>query len=218
MGLTYRPPCAKGALPEGRWGIVRQAGGTIPPSRFACHLPLHKGGFIRPTHFRQMPVGTAIGRPRADVVIGPYARPTGALFSRPFALKARGKGDHRRWWKGHLTSLVKDKERKNSHTLPALASPTPPSLSPREGSVRRRHPHADRQGCRSLRVFDGRIASLHTAKKRPPIGWSFLIYRTMQVYSSASSISSYLGTSYSRMMWPPTSRAAWQTVSTMRAP
>ena len=33
-----------------------------------------KGGF-HPTgapRFRQMPVGTAIGRPRADVVIGPY--------------------------------------------------------------------------------------------------------------------------------------------------
>ena len=109
-----------------------------------------------PLPFRQTGVGTAIGRPRADVVIGPYGGPTEALFSRPFALKARGKGDHRRWWKGHLTSLVKDKERKNSHTLPALASPTPPSLSPREGSVRRRRPHADRQGCRSLRSSDGK--------------------------------------------------------------
>ena len=77
---------------------------------------------------------------------GPYGCLTGALFSRPFALKARGKGDHRRWWKGHLTSLVKDKERKNSHTLPALASPTPPSLSPREGSVRRKNGTSDRRG------------------------------------------------------------------------
>ena len=84
-------------------------------------------------------VGTRSARPRtADD--RPYTRPTGALFSRPFALKARGKGDHRRWWKGHLTSLVKDKERKNSHTLPALASPTPPSLSPREGSTMSRKP------------------------------------------------------------------------------
>ena len=66
-----RPPCVKGALPEGRWGIVRQAGGTIPPSRFACHLPLHKGGFIRT-------VGDA----------GPYGCVTGACdppsYARPF--------------------------------------------------------------------------------------------------------------------------------------
>ena len=77
---------------------------------------------------------------------GPYGCLTEALFSRPFALKARGKGDHRRWWKGHLTSPVKAKERKNSHTLPALASPTPPSLSPREGSVRRWRPHCGPPG------------------------------------------------------------------------
>ena len=77
---------------------------------------------------------------------GPYGCLTEALFSRPFALKARGKGDHRRWWKGHLTSPVKDKERKNSHTLPALASPTPPSLSPREGSGRRRPHHCGPSG------------------------------------------------------------------------
>ena len=52
-----RPPCAKGALPEGRWGIV-QAGveDTIPPSRFACHLPLHKGGFCG----RPMAVSTPV--------------------------------------------------------------------------------------------------------------------------------------------------------------
>ena len=62
-----RPPCVKGALPEGRWGIVRQAGGYNP-----------------------------------------------------------------------------------SVTCGAT------SLYTREASVRRRHPHADRRGCRPLRWSDGK--------------------------------------------------------------
>ncbi len=80
---------------------------------------------------------------------------TEVLSSRPFALKARGKGDHRRWGKGPLPSPGKDKERKNSHTLPALALPTPPSLSPREGSGRRRPHHCGPSGTPVPTVLDG---------------------------------------------------------------
>ena len=37
------PLVQRGLCPKGGGGLYRQAGGTIPPSRFACHLPLHKG-------------------------------------------------------------------------------------------------------------------------------------------------------------------------------
>ena len=80
---------------------------------FLCKTPMHPiwpflfipksnkaAGCFSAARPGQMPVGDADHCvPRADVVIGPYGRLTEALFSRPFALKARGKGDHRRWWK-----------------------------------------------------------------------------------------------------------------------
>ena len=68
--------------------MYRQAGGTIPPSP-AVPPPFTQGRLIAdaqcaslhgvrpyPLPFRQTGVGTAIGRPRADVVIGPYGGPT----------------------------------------------------------------------------------------------------------------------------------------------
>ena len=44
----HRLPCAKGAVALATEGLFSNAVEifTIPPSRFACHLPLHKGGFL----------------------------------------------------------------------------------------------------------------------------------------------------------------------------
>ena len=47
--FVERPLCVKGAVSEADWGIVKKDVVTIPPSRIARHLPLHKGGL--PTQF-----------------------------------------------------------------------------------------------------------------------------------------------------------------------
>ena len=52
---NQRLPCVKGADAEGGWGIVlrKTFAFTIPPSCFASHLPLHKGGFLPPDSIKK---------------------------------------------------------------------------------------------------------------------------------------------------------------------
>ncbi len=129
-----RPPCVKGALPEGRWGIVRQADGyavqmaetvfgnpqspavTAPFKRSLQSVApeeerqrakslLWKGGGPpkvvedclvqagdnNPSVTLRVPPPFTQGRLlRTAREVGPYGCLTEALFSRPFALKARG--------------------------------------------------------------------------------------------------------------------------------
>ena len=59
-----RPPCAKGALPEGRWGIVSAGRRYNPSVTLRVPPPFTQGRLLR----------TADGRP--------YTRPTGALCMR----------------------------------------------------------------------------------------------------------------------------------------
>ena len=74
--LVHTQRALKGALPEGRWGIVSAGRGNNPSVTLRVPPPFTQGRLLR-THFCQMPVGDADHCvPRADVVIGPYTRPT----------------------------------------------------------------------------------------------------------------------------------------------